>query len=47
MRECPMCAGTGKIRDDGTSLSPFSAGTYFAIDPEIFRDFDWLITCGT
>jgi hypothetical protein len=45
-KPCAICAGTGRVRDRD-NLSPFSASTYFTINPELFKDYDFTMMCGT
>ena len=49
MKDCPMCAGSGKVRDYVTGMTPFAAGTYQTIDFDKINLADYTITaiCGT
>lgn len=44
---CPMCAGTGKVRDYTPGMTPFSAGTYITIDPMDLEQYDITAMYGT
>lgn len=37
-KECPMCAGTGKVPDLPSLPGAFNAATYVTIDPATFKD---------
>lgn len=43
-KACPMCAGSGKVRDYVTGMTPFAAGTYQTIDFENINLADYLIS---
>jgi hypothetical protein len=48
-KECPMCAGSGKVRDYQLSITPNGVPSYFTVDPETFKleGYDFLNFCGT
>jgi len=48
-KECPMCAGSGKVRDYATGMTPFAAGTYQTVDFERLDIKDYVVNaiCGT
>ena len=46
-KTCPMCAGTGKVRDYHMDITPNSVGTYFTIDPEVLKFLDCTPIYGT
>jgi hypothetical protein len=44
---CPMCAGTGKVRDYKMSPSSSGASTFFTIDIGNLGKYDFAAHCGT
>lgn len=46
-RECPMCAGTGKVRDYGFTLMSMTASTFYTVDPTDFNPLNIVNMCGT
>lgn len=46
-KTCPMCAGTGKVRDYPMGITPNSVGTYFTVDPEVLKNLDYIPMYGT
>ncbi len=46
-KECPMCAGSGKVRDYKLAPLAGAAATYFVIDPEKLKDYDFTAMYGT
>ena len=46
-KPCPMCAGTGKVRDYKLTPAMHGAGTFFTIDPADLERYNFTAICGT
>ena len=46
-KACPMCAGTGKVRDYKLTPVAHGAGTFFTINPDFLAEYDFTAMIGT